>query len=101
VSATNNRQLHNNEGAAMATSVSTADNNTGCRAAASTAARTTGAVEDKVIEVLGPDGVVTTIRQHPDGTIDIHTAAMAASGDAVRVPVAGAATVFATDAARG
>jgi hypothetical protein len=99
VSVTNNRQLHNNKGAAMATSVTTADNNTGCRAAA-TAARTSGAVEPKVIEVPGPDGAVTTIRQHPDGTIDIHTAAMAASGNAVRVPAAGAATVFATDRAR-
>jgi hypothetical protein len=100
MSATNYRQLHNNKGAAMATSVRTPDNHTGRRAAASTAVRATGAVEDKVIEVLGADGVVTTIRQHPDGTIDIHTAAMAASGNAVRVPGAGAATVFATDPAR-
>jgi hypothetical protein len=53
--------------------------------------------EDKIIELLGVDGVVTRICQHPDGTIEIHTAAMSASGHAVRVPSTGSVTAFATD----
>lgn len=47
--------------------------------------------DDKVIELVNPDGTVTTICQRADGTIEVHTAAMAVSGHAVGVPVAGSA----------
>lgn len=47
--------------------------------------------DDKFVELVNPDGTVTTICQRADGTIEVHTAAMAASGQAVGVPVAGAA----------
>ncbi|PYE17898.1 hypothetical protein DFR67_10543 [Williamsia limnetica] len=44
---------------------------------------------DKFIELVNPDGSVTTICQRADGTIEVHTAAMAVSGQAIGVPVAG------------
>ncbi|MBA4023734.1 MAG: hypothetical protein C0482_15360 [Gordonia sp.] len=46
---------------------------------------------DKFIELVNPDGSVTTICQRADGTIEVHTAAMAVSGQAIGVPVAGSA----------
>ncbi|WP_143695307.1 hypothetical protein [Williamsia sp. 1135] len=44
---------------------------------------------DKFIELVNPDGTVTSICQRADGTIEVHTAAMALSGHAVGVPLAG------------
>jgi hypothetical protein len=55
---------------------------------------------DRRIELVGDDGTVTTLCQHPDGTLEIRTAAMLASGRAVRVPPTGAAVEVVTDTFR-
>lgn len=70
----------------MATSVTMVND-----ASAAPPATENGAVEDKVVELSGPDGSVTRIVERPDGTIEIHTAAMEGSRQAVRVPTAGSA----------
>lgn len=70
----------------MATSVTMAND-----ASEVTPAITNRAVEDKVVELRGPDGSVTRIVERPDGTIEIHTAAMEQSRQAVCVPTAGSA----------
>lgn len=79
----------------MATSVKTAQGNMrNRRADEQVHVRVPGnrpAGDDKVIELVNPDGTVTTICQRADGTIEVHTAAMAVSGQAVGVPVAGSA----------
>lgn len=70
----------------MATSRKAADHATEVRPA-----NADGSVDEKTIELRGPDGAVTRIVEHPDGTIEIHADAMASSGQAVRVPTKGPA----------
>lgn len=88
----------------MATSMKTAQGNVRQRTAAEQVhvrvPDDRPASEDKFIELVNPDGTVTTICQRVDGTIEVHTAAMAVSGQAVGVPVAGTAQTVPVEGAK-